>query len=173
MERVFLAVDVSNIWRVCKEKYGMDARVNFEVLKDIIPSLHDNPRDVEMEMAAYLITHPQSTHKHFEEVLTVLGYRVVEQCMDFVTLGDRTVPIRHTWDVGLALDAMEFKASPGFDTFVLATGDADYSQLIRKLQEEDKKTIVLSFETPISAALYGAADEFYFLSEDIVYRQNA
>ncbi len=66
-------------------------------------------------------------------------------------------------DIKLAVDAMELAYSREFiTTFVIASGDSDFTPLVLKLREMNKRVIGVGVEGSTSNLLPGACDEFLF-----------
>ncbi len=66
-------------------------------------------------------------------------------------------------DIKLAVDAVELALSRDYiDTFVLGTGDSDFSPVVHKLRELDKTVIGVGVEKTTSGLLPPACDEFLF-----------
>lgn len=66
-------------------------------------------------------------------------------------------------DIKLAVDAVELALSRDYiDTFVLGTGDSDFSPVVHKLRELDKIVIGVGVEKTTSNLLPPACDEFLF-----------
>jgi uncharacterized protein (TIGR00288 family) len=66
-------------------------------------------------------------------------------------------------DIKLSVDAMELAFSRDFiTTFVIASGDSDFTPLVLKLRELNKRVIGVGVEGSTSALLPGACDEFLF-----------
>ncbi len=66
-------------------------------------------------------------------------------------------------DIKLAVDAIEVSLEREYvTTFVIATGDSDFTPLVHKLREHNKRVIGLGIEASTSALLPPACDEFLF-----------
>ena len=66
-------------------------------------------------------------------------------------------------DIKLAVDAIELAYERGFiTTFAIGTGDSDFTPLVHKLREMDKRVIGIGVESSTSALLPPACDEFLF-----------
>lgn len=167
-ERVFVACDVANMWKSCREQFGQKARVDFQVLKEIVPAIRDKT-PVWQTLCAYIVTSPRGDHHNFEAVLKSLGYCVRERCMRFAKGDDG--PLRSDWDVGITIDAID--KIDTYDTFVLVSGDGDFSYLLEYLKGKGKTTVVLTFEQNTSRLLYDSADELHFLTSRILYNATA
>jgi uncharacterized LabA/DUF88 family protein len=66
-------------------------------------------------------------------------------------------------DIKLAVDAIELAYERGYvTTFVIGTGDSDFTPLVHKLRELNKKVIGVGVRASTSALLPPACDEFLF-----------
>ncbi|TCK21010.1 PIN domain-containing protein [Pseudonocardia endophytica] len=66
-------------------------------------------------------------------------------------------------DIKLAVDAIELAYERGFvTTFAIGTGDSDFTPLMHKLRELDKRVIGIGVQSSTSALLPPACDEFLF-----------
>jgi uncharacterized protein (TIGR00288 family) len=66
-------------------------------------------------------------------------------------------------DIKLAVDALELAFQRDFvTTFVIASGDSDFTPLVLKLRELNKRVIGVGVEGSTSQLLPGACDEFLF-----------
>ena len=66
-------------------------------------------------------------------------------------------------DIKLAVDAIEVSLEREYvTTFVIGTGDSDFTPLVHKLREHNKRVIGLGIEASTSALLPPACDEFLF-----------
>lgn len=66
-------------------------------------------------------------------------------------------------DIKLAVDAIELAYERGFvTTFAIGTGDSDFTPLMHKLRELDKRVIGIGVQDSTSALLPPACDEFLF-----------
>ncbi|MET7969359.1 PIN domain-containing protein [Micromonospora sp. NPDC005305] len=66
-------------------------------------------------------------------------------------------------DIKMAVDAVELAFERGYiSTFVICTGDSDFTPLVHKLRELNKRVIGVGVENSTSALLPPACDEFLF-----------
>jgi len=66
-------------------------------------------------------------------------------------------------DIKMAVDAVELSFERGYiTTFVLGTGDSDFTPLVHKLRELNRRVIGIGVEASTSALLPAACDEFLF-----------
>jgi uncharacterized LabA/DUF88 family protein len=162
--RVYVACDVSNIWRSCRDQFGNKARVNFELLSSVIPSIFEDV-DVDVNLVAYLVADPLNRHHSFEKILSDIGYEVRHRFLKH--RNGRT--LNTAWDVGITIDALS--RADEYDAYVLVSGDGDFSMLLDHLSEEmEKETVVLSFRNSCAKSL-AAADLVYHLNSNIIFEQ--
>lgn len=177
-ERVHVAVDVSNLWRSCREAFGQSARVNYaglldRIKQDVYPGLS---REIRAVAYTVLAPHRKVTSsgkikealprpEKFQESLQRFGYEVKIRQMRYEK--GITKPFHTDWDVGIAVDTME--ALGTFDTLVIVSGDGDYLPLIQTVQERGRRVEVYTFQRTASQCLFSAANHLFFLSEGDIY----
>lgn len=89
---------------------------------------------------------------------------LVAQRIEMIEVPQRTGVVRkNAADIKLAVDALELALERDFlTTFVIASGDSDFTPLVLKLRELNKKVIGVGVEGSTSELLPGACDEFLF-----------
>ncbi|HWL64907.1 MAG TPA: NYN domain-containing protein, partial [Actinomycetota bacterium] len=89
---------------------------------------------------------------------------LVAERIELIEVPQRTGVVRkNAADIKLAVDAMELAFQRDFlTTFVIASGDSDFTPLVLKLRELNKKVIGVGVEGSTSELLPGACDEFLF-----------
>ena len=89
---------------------------------------------------------------------------LVGQRIEMIEIPQRTGMVRkNAADIKLAVDAIELAFQRDFvTTFVIASGDSDFTPLVLKLREMNKKVIGVGVEGSTSELLPGACDEFLF-----------
>ena len=89
---------------------------------------------------------------------------LVGQRIEMIEVPQRTGVVRkNAADIKLAVDALEMSLQRDFlTTFVVASGDSDFTPLVLKLRELNKKVIGVGVEGSTSELLPGACDEFLF-----------
>ena len=89
---------------------------------------------------------------------------LVSQRIEMIEVPQRTGVVRkNAADIKLAVDALELAFERDFiTTFVVASGDSDFTPLVLKLRELNKKVIGVGVEGSTSELLPGACDEFIF-----------
>jgi uncharacterized LabA/DUF88 family protein len=80
---------------------------------------------------------------------------------------------KNSADIRMVVDAMDLAASKGhITTFVICSGDSDFSPLVSKLKENDKGVIGVGVKNSTSNLLIANCDEFIFY-EDLVRETHA
>ncbi|HEY7876047.1 MAG TPA: NYN domain-containing protein [Actinomycetota bacterium] len=89
---------------------------------------------------------------------------LVAQRIEMIEIPQRTGMVRkNAADIKLAVDALELAFERSFlTTFVVASGDSDFTPLVLKLRELNRKVIGVGVEGSTSELLPGACDEFLF-----------
>ncbi|HVF54463.1 MAG TPA: NYN domain-containing protein [Actinomycetota bacterium] len=89
---------------------------------------------------------------------------LVAQRIEMIEIPQRTGMVRkNAADIKLAVDALELVFERDFlTTFVVASGDSDFTPLVLKLRELNKSVIGVGVEGSTSELLPGACDEFLF-----------
>lgn len=89
---------------------------------------------------------------------------LVGQRIELIEVPQRTGMVRkNAADIKLAVDCLELAFERDFiTTFVIASGDSDFTPLVLKLRELNKKVIGVGVEGSTSELLPGACDEFLF-----------
>jgi len=145
-------------------KHGARTRLDFQILSQVVPSIW-YPAPVEQYIVAYMVTTPKQRHHAFHMALREYGYRVRERMMSRTKADNK--PTKTDWDVGITIDALD--RMDAYDTFVLMSGDGDFSQLLRHLRQNGKQTMVLCFDLGLSRDLYDKSDNVRLLDDSTVY----
>jgi uncharacterized protein (TIGR00288 family) len=89
---------------------------------------------------------------------------LVSQRIEMIEVPQRTGIVRkNAADIKLAVDALELAFERDFiTTFVIASGDSDFTPLVSKMRELNRRVIGVGVEGSTSELLPGACDEFLF-----------
>jgi uncharacterized protein (TIGR00288 family) len=89
---------------------------------------------------------------------------LVGQRIEMIEIPQRTGMVRkNAADIKLAVDALELALEREYiTTFVIGSGDSDFTPLVLKLRELNKRVIGVGVEGSTSELLPGACDEFLF-----------
>ena len=97
-------------------------------------------------------------------LFTEYRQNLAEQRIEMIEIPQsRGVQRKNAADIKLAVDALELAFQRDFvTTFVIASGDSDFTPLVLKLRELNKRVIGVGVEGATSRLLPGACDEFLF-----------
>ena len=96
-----------------------------------------------------------------------------EAAIELIDIPQRGYTGKNSADIRMVVDAMDLVASKGhITTFVILSGDSDFSPLVSKLKENDKNVIGLGMKNSTSDLLISNCDEFIFY-EDLVRETRA
>ena len=80
---------------------------------------------------------------------------------------------KNSADIRMVVDALDLcYTKPHVETFVIISGDSDFSPLVSKLRENDKGVIGMGVKNSTSDLLMASCDEF-ILYDDLVREQKA
>jgi hypothetical protein len=80
---------------------------------------------------------------------------------------------KNSADIRMVVDALDLcYTKPHVETFVIISGDSDFSPLVAKLRENDKGVIGLGVKNSTSDLLMASCDEFIYY-DDLVREQKA
>lgn len=114
-------MDVQNIYYTTRSIY----QSNFDYNKFWNYATKD--REV-VTARAYAIDRGDKKQKEFQNILRAIGFEV--KLKPFISRADGST--KGDWDVGIAVDVMEF--APKSDIVILASGDGDFDVLIKKIR---------------------------------------
>jgi uncharacterized LabA/DUF88 family protein len=91
-----------------------------------------------------------------------------EAAIELIDIPQRNYSGKNSADIRMVVDAMDLANSKGhITTFVICSGDSDFSPLVSKLKENDKSVIGVGVKNSTSELLITNCDEFIFY-EDLV-----
>ena len=89
-----------------------------------------------------------------------------EAGLELIEIPKRQMAGKNSADIRLVVDALDLSwAKEHINTFVIVSGDSDFSPLVSKLKENGKRVIGLSLEESASNLLVDNCDEFIFYEE--------
>ncbi len=96
-----------------------------------------------------------------------------EAAIELIDIPQRDYTGKNSADIRMVVDAMDLAASKAhITTFVICSGDSDFSPLVSKLKENDKAVIGVGVKNSTSDLLISNCDEFIFY-EDLVRETRA
>jgi len=89
-----------------------------------------------------------------------------EAGVELIEIPKRSMTGKNSADIRLCVDAMDLCYSkPHIDTFVIISGDSDFTPLVSKLKENGKQVIGLAMKGSTSALLADNCDEFIYYED--------
>ena len=89
-----------------------------------------------------------------------------EHGIELIEIPRRESTGKNSADIRLVVDAMDLSWSKGhIDTFVIVSGDSDFSPLVAKLKENGKHVIGLGMKASTSPLLANGCDEFIYYED--------
>ena len=155
-KNVVLFVDVQNVYYTTRQAFGR----NFDYNKFWSRATAD--RQV-IKAIAYAIDRGDKKQLEFQNILRAIGFEV--KLKPFIQRSDGSA--KGDWDVGIAIDALEY--SEGADIVVLVSGDGDFDLLVNKLRVDKGKFVeVYGVAKLTSASLMNAASEFVPITDELL-----
>ena len=89
-----------------------------------------------------------------------------ESAVELIEVPARRMTGKNSADIRLCVDALDLSYSkPHIDTFVILSGDSDFSPLVSKLRENNKHVIGVGMKASTSALLRDNCDEFIYYED--------
>jgi uncharacterized protein (TIGR00288 family) len=147
-ERIALFLDYENLAIGAREDLGGQ---RFD-LKPVADALAERGRVV--------VRRAYADWSYFDEDRRML----TQQHVELIEIPQRMGAVRkNAADIKMAVDAIELSFERDYiTTFVIGTGDSDFTPLVGKLRELNKRVIGLGLQASTSALLPPACDEFLF-----------
>lgn len=96
-----------------------------------------------------------------------------ESAIELIEIPRRSQTGKNSADIRLVVDAMDLAWSKShIDTFVIVSGDSDFSPLVSKLKENDKHVIGVGMKGSTSELLRDNCDEFIYYEDLERYEQD-
>ncbi len=89
-----------------------------------------------------------------------------ELAIELLDIPQRNQTGKNSADIRMVVDALDLcYTRPHLDTFVIASGDSDFSPLVSKLREYDKRVVGVGVKNSTSGLLIDNCDEFIFYED--------
>ncbi|MRI32018.1 nuclease [Endozoicomonas sp. OPT23] len=158
-QRVTLLVDVQNIYYTTKQIH----RCNFDF--NIFWAKATAGRKV-VKAIAYAIDRGDPKQRQFQNILRAIGFEV--KLKPYIQRSDGSA--KGDWDVGIALDGMEY--APKSDAVVLASGDGDFDMLVDRMRNAyDVDVDVYGVRELTAASLINAATRYIPIEGDLLLKK--
>lgn len=146
-QRVAIALDVQNLYYGAKDLFRTKVAYN-----KMLTKILDGRQLV--RSTAYVAHRDGNNQSSFIDLLKGLGCDV--KCKEVIERDSGHM--KCNWDVEIAVDAMVL--APKIDVFVLASGDGDFTYLLKILKAYGVRTEVVSFKQITANALMDETDKF-------------
>ena len=147
-ERIALFLDYENLALGARESFG-GMRFDFRPIADALA-----------ERGRVIVRRAYADWSFFDEDRRMLTRSHVELIEIPQRMGGSR---KNAADIKMAVDALELAFERAYlDTFVICTGDSDFTPLVHKLRELNKRVIGVGIKDSTSSLLPPACDEFLF-----------
>ena len=135
MDKVAIFADVQNLYYTVKQQY----QCHFDYAAFLE---HATSGRNLLKAIAYATDKGDRKQQDFQQILERMGFQI--KLTPFLQRRDGSA--KGDWDVGIALDMIEYAKQ--VDTIVLASGDGDFTAVVNKIRQEHK----------VSVEIYGVPD---------------
>ena len=153
-QRVIIAIDVQNLYYGAKDLYG--TKVAYQKFLEKVLNGRKMVRSI-----AYIANRDGNNQGSFIKLMRGIGCDIRQK-----QVIERSNGMKCNWDVEIAVDALAM--APRVDTFILASGDGDFTYLLQALRMQGVKTEVVAFRANTSHMLIEEADEYRDISRDML-----
>ena len=148
MKTVLILVDVQNVYYTTRQAFNR--RFDYNKFWSTVTS-----EGQVVKAIAYAIDRGDKKQREFQNILRAIGFEV--KLKPFIQRSDGSA--KGDWDVGIAIDALEYAAE--VDSVVLVSGDGDFDLLVDKLRVDNGKHVDVYGVAPLTAdSLARAASRF-------------
>ena len=156
METLTILVDVQNVYYTTNQVYNR----NFDYNKFWAKATEN--RKV-IKAFAYATDRSDEKQRQFQNILKAIGFEV--KLKPFIQRKDGSA--KGDWDVGIALDAMEYALQS--DTIILVSGDGDFDLLAERIRAKYQCRVeVYGVQQLTAASLSNAASQFFPIESDLL-----
>jgi len=156
VEKVAIFVDVQNVYYTTKQAFGRHFDYN------TFWALATRERQV-VKALAYAIDRGDGKQRQFQNILRGIGFDV--QLKPYIQRSDGSS--KGDWDVGIAIDVMDYAA--GVDVVVLVSGDGDYALLVDRIRQKHRLRVeVYGVEALTAQGLVRSASAFFPIGGELL-----
>lgn len=156
MERVSILVDVQNIYYTTRQAY----KRNFDY--NLFWTNATRNRQL-VKAIAYATERDDQKQRQFQNILSAIGFEL--KLKPYIQRADGSA--KADWDVGIALDAMDYAEQS--DTLVLVSGDGDFDLLAKKITGKYPCRVEVYGVPQLTAlSLINAASQFYPIEGELL-----
>lgn len=156
--KTYIFIDAANIFYTQR---SLKWRISYEKLMRYFQDECGGNIGKVFVYTAYDLNRPEQ--KKFLDMLEINGYILRTKEVKRIRVAKGVYEWKGDFDVELAMDALDHLQK--FDTMVLLSGDSDFSPVIRRIKQNNKKVVVLSAKNHISSELIKLSDKFINLKK--------
>jgi len=160
MSRIWVAVDVHQLWTAAQYEYGSGNKIDFSVLMGELNKVKIQGDQITAN--AYLLDKAFHKDEKFIRVLTKIGFVPVE-----VPSYTHQRQTKTTSSTKMTIDALN--AILNFDKFIIVSGNGDLIPLVRHLRNCGKTVEIWSFREDAAGDLFKSATGVHFLNKEHLY----
>ena len=158
MEKISILVDVQNVYYTTRQVFGRHFDYNS------FWAQVTGGRQV-VKAVAYAIDRGDDKQRQFQNILRAIGFDV--RLKPYIQRADGSA--KGDWDVGIALDAMEFAEVS--DTVVLVSGDGDFDLLAERIRTQKQAEVEVYGVAKLTAdSLVRAASRFVPIGDSLLLK---
>ncbi len=158
MEKVAIFVDIQNIYYTTKQFYNCHFNYN------TFWSQATSNREV-TKAIAYAIDRGDDKQRQFQNILKRIGFEL--KLKPFIQRSDGSA--KGDWDVGIALDVMEYAKKSNI--VVLASGDGDFDLLVNRVRKDFGVSVEVYGVAQLTAtSLINSASKFVSIEDDLLLK---
>ena len=158
METVTIFVDVQNIYYTTKQRFQRRFDYNAFWAKATLNRKVNNA-------FAYAIDRGDEKQKQFQNILRAIGFEV--KLKPFIQRGDGSA--KGDWDVGIAIDVMEYAKNS--DVVIILSGDGDFDLLVQKIKKNFNNSVeIYGVHDLTSDALIHSASKFIAIDDELLLK---
>jgi len=159
MTKVSIFVDVQNVYYTTRQAFNCNFNYN-QFWAEVTLN-----REV-VKAVAYAIDRDDEKQRQFQNILKEIGFEV--KLKPFIQRSDGSA--KGDWDVGIALDVMDYANSS--DVVVMATGDGDFDLLVNKVKADFKIPVEVYGVAQLTArSLINAASKFVPIEKQLLLKK--
>ncbi|MFT6044544.1 MAG: uncharacterized LabA/DUF88 family protein [Arenicella sp.] len=156
MQKISILVDVQNVYYTTRQAYGR----HFDYNKFWARATQG--REI-VKAVAYAIDRADERQRQFQNILKAIGFEV--KLKPYIQRSDGSA--KGDWDVGIALDAMEY--ADFSDTIILVSGDGDFDLLAQRIISRKNSMVeVYGVEELTAASLIDSASQFIPIESNLL-----
>lgn len=155
--RLGIFIDNQNVYYSSKRQFGK--KIDYpKLLGTLVKDRHL------VRAICYIVQQPEVTQEGFINMLRNHGYTV--RMRDLIRRADGSA--KGNWDIGIAADVLTLVDKNNLDIVVLVTCDGDFVDLVKLLSSKGIRVEVAGFQMNMAMDLKRTADEYYFITEDLM-----